>query len=248
MHHRRALLRAAGVVGLAGLAGCTGLANGTTERPLPDGGSGTDDADGGPDDGGNGDGTRPSDREYPPGATHEAAIASQDAAPELPISPRVSLANPYVTDGSPVVLRVDVENDTDEPVVIGEYRPVVFQYVRSADGALVWYPHSKRSTDGEPDRALPDLDLADEGCWRLASGIAQTMEYGTVEIPGGGTLTAFVGLYVTHDASGVDGCFPTGTARFETTYTDHTGGIAGDEESPSAEWGFDLAIEAIDPA
>lgn len=224
------------MAGLAGLAGCAGLANGTTDRPLSDGGNGSD----------SNDGTRPSDREYPPGATHEATISARDAAPDLSVRPRVSLTNPYVTDGSPVVLRVDVENDTDEPVVIGEYRPVVFQYVRSADGTLVWYPHSERSTAGEPDRSLPDLDLADEGCWRLASGIAQTMEYGTVELPAAGTLTAFVGLYVGHDAPIGGECFPTGTARFEATYADHTGGIAGGENAPSATWGFDLTVEAID--
>ena len=205
------------------------------DRPLPDGGNGS----------GSDGGIRPSDREYPPGATHEATIRSQDTAPDLPIRPRVSLANPYVTDGSPVVLRVDVENPTDAPVTIGEYRPVVFQYVRSADGTLIWYPHSERSTAGEPDRALPALDLADEGCWRLASGIAQTMEYGTVEIAAGGRLTAFVGLYVTHDAPSVDGCFPTGTVRFETTYADHSRGVAGGEDATTAEWGFDLTVEAL---
>lgn len=238
MQHRRALLRAAGVVGVAGLAGCTGLADGSTDGPLPDGGTGTD----GDDD------TRPSDRDHPPDATHEATISARDAPPELPVRPRVSLADPYVTDGSPPVLRVDVENATDESVVIGEYRPVVFQYVRDVDGTFVWYPHSDRSTAGEPDRAAPDLDLADEGCWRLASGIAQTMEYGTVEIPAGGTLTAFVGLYVAHDTLSIDGCFPTGTVRFETTYADHTDGSIGGDDVTTAEWGFDLTVEAIDSA
>ncbi|MFC6784722.1 hypothetical protein ACFQFH_02260 [Halobaculum halobium] len=233
MQHRRALLRAAGGLGLAGLAGCAGLANGTTDRPLPDGGNDT----------------RPSDREYPPDATHRSRIAAQDPAPELPVRPRVGLANPYVTDGSPIVARLDVVNETDEAVVVGEYRPVVFQYVRSADGTLVWYPHSERSIDGEPDRSVPDLTLADDGCWRLASGIAQTMEYGTVEIPAGGMLTAFVGLYVTHDAAsagGGSGCFPTGSFRFEASYATHPDGVASDT-GPAARWGFDLVVEEIDP-
>ncbi|WP_073307743.1 hypothetical protein [Halobaculum gomorrense] len=135
MSDRRALLRGAGAIGLAGLAGCAGLANGTTERSLPDGGD-----DFGGDDSG-GDDTCPFDRESPPDATHEATVTGQDAPPEaVPVRPRVSLADPSVTSGSPIVLRVDVDNGTDEVVVIGEYRPVVFQYVRSADGTFVWYP------------------------------------------------------------------------------------------------------------
>ncbi|MFC7098986.1 hypothetical protein [Halobaculum marinum] len=239
MHTRRSLLQSGGLLGLAGvtgLAGCTATAN--DDDPLPDGG---DDGSGD----GNG-GSEPSDREYPPGSTHEATITGVDDAPDLPVAPRVSLANPYVTEGQPVVLRVDVDNPTDEPVRIGEYRPVVFQYVYDTDGTLVWYPHSERSTDGEPDRAVPDLDLADDGCWRLASGIAQTMEYGTVEIPANGTLTAYVGLYATADApEPADGCFPTGAFRFDTNYTVFADGMDGDD-NPSATWGFDLAIETID--
>ncbi|MFC7068620.1 hypothetical protein [Halobaculum lipolyticum] len=238
MHTRRALLRiggSLGLVGLAGLAGCTATADDT---PLPDGGSDGD---------GDGDGSsQPSDREYPPGATHEARIVGSDAAPDLPVAPRVSLANPYVTPGQPVVVRVDVDNTTDEPVTIGEYRDVVFQYVSSGDGSLLWYPHSERSTAGDPDRATPELDLADEGCWRLPGPIAVTQEYGTVEIPANGTLTAYVGLYATERAPSPDGsCFPTGASRFDTTYTVVADGMDGDD-NPGATWGFDLAIEAID--
>ena len=245
MHTRRALLRLGGLVGLAGatgLAGCTAAADDT---PLPDGGDGGSGTDGGSGEGPGG--SKPSDREYPPTATHEATVLGQDEAPEgLPIAPRVSLANPYVTDGQPIVVRVDVDNTGDEPVAVGEYRPVVFQYVTSADGALLWYPHSERSTDGDPDRATPEIDLADEGCWRLPGPIAQTMEYGTVEIPANGTLTAYVGLYATADAPEPDGgCFPTGEFRFDTSYTVFADGVGGDD-NPTASWGFDLGIETID--
>jgi hypothetical protein len=247
VYDRRALLRGAGVIGVASLAGCAGLANGVTERPLTDGGTGGTNGDDPAS--GSGGGTRPSDREFPADATHEATIAGRDGPPEaIPIRPRVSLADPYATSESPIVLRVDVDNDADDPVVIGEYRPVVFQHVRSTDGTLLWYPHSERSTSGDPDRATAGLELAAEGCWKLPSGIAQTMEYGTVEIPSGGTLTAFVGLYATHEAPISETCFPTGPFRFDATYTDMSGGLAGSEDPPRAAWGFDLTIEAIDSA
>ncbi|UIP01356.1 hypothetical protein Hbl1158_15705 (plasmid) [Halobaculum sp. CBA1158] len=242
MHSRRTLLRAGGVVALAGLAGCTG--SGGPGIPSDTPGSADDDpADDDPAD--DGTDTAPSDRARPADATHEATVASVDDAPDLPVAPRVSLADPYVTEGSPVVLRVDVENTTDAAVTIGEYRNVVFQYTYAEDAALVWLPHSDRSTDGEPDRATPELELADAGCWRLDSQPVQTAEYGTVEIPAGGTLTAFVGLYALPDAP-VDGsCFPTGEFRFEARYAAYDDGTIGDPEA-SADWGFDLAIEAID--
>jgi hypothetical protein len=224
-------LHAVSLAGLATLAGCTAVAN--DDPGLPDGGSNGD----GP------GGSQPSDLEHPPTATHRVTILDQDDAPDLPVRPRVTLADPYVTQGSPPVLRVDVANPTDEPVVIGEYRPVVFQYVYSDDDAYVFLPHSERSTEGDPDRTTPEYDVEGDGCWRLTSGIGQTMEYGTVEIPTNGTLTAFVGLYATEDASR---CTPLGARRFETSYNYFEAGFAGDEDDTRSEpWGFSLAVEEL---
>jgi len=221
---RRGLLCGAGLAGLAGFAGCTeGLA------PL-------DPSIGTPD-------TRPSDTEVPPDATRRATVGSQDPPPDLPVSPRVSVVDPYAYGATPPVLRVDVDNATDRPVVAGEYRAVVFQYVRGADGPFVFLPHSERSTAGDPDRVGPPVEPTDPGCWRLDSEIATTEEYGTVEIPAGGTLTAFVGLYATPDA---DDCLPTGDHRFAADYAYYPDGLDGDRET--ATWGFTLRLEAIDPA
>lgn len=226
MHTRRSLLRAAGLCGVAGLAGCTAVVGDGPSLP------GLEDP-----------GTRPSERDHPPDATHRAAVAATDAPPDLPVEPHVSLADPFVTAGSPVVLRVDVENPTDGAVTVGEYRSVVFQYGYSTDGTLVWLPHSERSTDGEPDRSLPDYAVSGEGCWWLEEHVAITMEYGSVEIPARGTLTAFVGLYATPDATT---CTPTGDHRFETAYTHFRNGIPGDgDDSRSETWGFILSVEGL---
>lgn len=232
---RRSVLRAAGIAGIAGLAGCTA---GSNDLPVADGGNdnGTD---------GDGTGSQPSDLEHPPDATHQARIVSQDPAPELPVAPRVSLADPYVTGGSPPVLRVDVDNTTDAPVVLGEYRDVVFQYVYGgAEDGLILLPHSERSTEGEPDRTTPEYEVEDEGCWRLTSGVAVTEEYGTVEVPAGGTLTAFVGMY---GLPGAEGCLPTGEHRFEATYSYYPEGIGGDGRE-QADWGFTLSLEPLEDA
>lgn len=231
MSTRRSLLRAAGLAGVAALAGCTAIANDDTA--LPDGGS----------DGDGPGGSQPSDLDHPPDATHIARITAQDDAPDLPVRPSVSLADPYVTQGSPPVVRVTVENPTDEPVAIGEYRPVVFQYVPSDDDAYVFLPHSERSTAGEPDRATPDYEVEGDGCWRLTSGIGQTLEYGTVEIPAKGTLTAFVGLYATRDAGR---CAPPGERRFEASYNYFENGVPSDgDDTRSESWGFSLTVEEL---
>jgi hypothetical protein len=231
MTTRRSVLRAAGIVGIAGLAGCTARNDGP---PIADGGGD-----------GDGTGSQPSDRDYPPDATHLATLVAQDAAPELPVAPRVSLADPYVTGGSPPVLRVDVDNASDAAAVLGEYRDVVFQYVHGgADGGLLWLPHSERSTEGEPDRVTPEYEVEGDGCWRLTSGIVTTEEYGTVEVPAGGTLTAFVGLY---GMPGAEDCLPTGEHRFEATYSYYPEGIGGDGRE-QANWGFTLALEPIEDA
>lgn len=224
MQTRRELLRAAGLGGCFTLAGCTALATDPTPAEDP--------ATSGP-------GTEPTELEVPRDATHRARVASTDDAPDLPVRPRVSLADPFLTSGSPPVLRVDVENPTDEPVTVGEYRAVVFQYVRSEEGAYQLLPHSERSTDGAPDRVRGDYEVTDDGCFKLADPVAVTMEYGTVEIPAGGTLTAFVGLYVSPDAAD---CPPVGDHRFEASYSVAPLTEGGPDPRP---WGFTLSVEAL---
>lgn len=223
MSTRRDILRLAALAGVSGLAGCTAIAS---EEPATE----------------PGDGTRPSERDSPPGATHLVAVAASDAAPDLPVRPRVAVADAYATAGSPPVLRVDVDNPTDEPIVAGEYRSVVFQYVYAGARTLVLLPHSQRSTEGEPDRATPDHETTGGGCWKLASYPGQTMEYGSVGIPPNGTLTAFVGLYGTPDA---DACLPAGEHRFEATYACFSDGGSLGSSSETERWGFSLAVEEL---
>lgn len=246
MTTRRTLLRTAGVVGISGVAGCTTLGDGDNRPTDGPAGSPTDTR------------TRtPGDPDPPSGATHRIDVTATDDLPDLPVEPSVSVATSYATSASPPLLRVDVANPTDGPVSIGEYRDVVFQYVHSDDTTLVLLPHSERSTEGEPTRRHPDYEVAGDGCWRLTDDIAITMEYGIVEIPAGGRLTAFVGLYGDSDANA---CLASGTHRFEATYTvsplaiaepTATGSEADTERAtvpndpPQATWGFSLDVETV---
>jgi hypothetical protein len=231
MSTRRDLLRLAGLAGVAGLAGCLSSAEQPTPTPTPDDGELPAPGAGG---------SEPSQLETPPGATHRVSVTAQDDAPDLPVRPRVELADPYATPGSPPVLKVTVENPTDEAVTIGEYRGVVFQYVVSDDQTFILLPHSERSTEGEPDRTTPDYDVAGDGCWRLTDGTGITAEYGTVEVPAKGELVAFVGLYAAPDASA---CLPTGEHRFGATYSYFPDGMDGEPERD--DWGFSLSVEEL---
>lgn len=231
MVSRRTLLSSVGLSSLAGiasLAGCTAIAN-----DVP-GGNGEPSAD-------TGDGGAPSELAHPPDATHRAAVVGSDGPPDLPVRPAVAFANPYVTSGSSPVVRVTVENPTDEPIVVGEYRAVVFQYVTSEGGEYVWLPHSERSTDGDPDRTRPAYDVQTADCRRLASHPAQTLEYGTVEIPADGSLRAYVGLYATPEA---DRCVPLDDRRFETVYAYLPDGI-GSDGGEQDRWGFTVRVERL---
>lgn len=214
---RRDALGAVGLVGFAGLAGCTAAPE--PSDPATDGGT------------------------RPPDATRRVTVVSRDDPPDLPVRPRVSLADPFATDGSPPVLRADVENPTDDPVVVAEYREVVFQYVGAVDAPFVLLPHSERSTTGDPDRTGPPFETVGDGCWRLTDRVAVTMEYGTVEIPAGGTLTAFVGLY---GVAGSEGCLPPGEYRFEATYAHYPEGLDGGDPD-TATWGLRLRVDSLDP-
>ncbi|MFB6116917.1 hypothetical protein [Halosegnis sp.] len=215
MYTRRAYL-STGALGLISLAGCT-------DAPISDPKTATD-------------------AETPPsGAVGRIQVVDSEESPTLPVRPRVAVAEPYVTAESTSVLRVDVENTGDEAVAVGEYRAVVFWYVHDEDGAYVLLPHSERSTTGTPPRSPPDVETTDgNDCWRLASGVAVTAEYGTVEIPAGGTLTAFAGLYTDHETSA---CLPTGEFDFRTTYA--VDPLAEETPSTRGSWGFSLSVEPL---
>ncbi|PSP39906.1 hypothetical protein BRC71_00285 [Halobacteriales archaeon QH_7_65_31] len=234
---RRALLRTGGVVAAVGLAGCTG-----------DPTDGTDDRDEGGETETATDTASDSDDQFgSTDATGQVTLLSSGDSPDIAVEPSVTVADEFVTSDSPALLRVDVDNPTDDPVTIGEYRAVVFQYVASSDQRYTLLPHSDRSTDGVPERTRPTYPTADgAACWRLTEPIAVTAEYGTVEVPAGGTLTAFVGLYP--DAT-AETCLPAGTYRFKTTYTtaplEQTSDGTATDESPSAEWGFSLDVESL---
>jgi hypothetical protein len=220
MPTRRTLLRAAGTAGLAGVAGCTSLAEESDD----------------------GDPTDETATPTPPsGAVGRVRVTEREALPELPVEPRVSVVDPFVTSESTAVLRADVENTTSDPVTVGEYRAVVFQYAHSGSGECVLLPHSERSTAGPPARSPPDVETTGGAdCWQLDSKLAVTAEYGTVEIPSDGTLTAFVGVYAADESRS---CLPTGEHAFESTYSVDP----LDEETPdeSASWGFTLAVEEL---
>ena len=215
MPTRRAVLNAVGLAGVVGLAGCTGTEDASGDEPT--------------------EGTPPAD------AVGRVQVAGRADRPDLPVEPRVSAVDPFVTSEATAVLRVDVDNTTSDPVTLGEYRDVVFQYAHSGSGDYVLLPHSERSTEGPPERSPVDVETAgDADCWQLASKLAVTAEYGTVEIPADGTLTAFVGVYATE---GARSCLPTGEHAFESTYA-----VAPlDEETPDerGSWGFTLAIEEL---
>ncbi len=237
---RRSLLRAAGVATAVGLAGCTGSPEG--ER----GGTGGT-ATNTPTDT---ETETPTDTETPApdDAAGRVSLVSSDDTPDFAVEPTVTVIEEFVTADGPAVLRVDVANPTDEAVVVGEYRDVVFQYVSSGEFTYQLLPHSERSTTGTPEREQPPYPT-DEGatCWRLTEPLAQTTEYGTVSIPAGGTLTAFVGLYANPDA---EACLPTGEYRFKATYAvgepvGTSGGTATDGERTTGEWGFSLAVESL---
>jgi len=228
---RRALLRASGVIAAVGLAGCTGDTAGDPEETEE---TETETAT-----------ETTTDPTVPSDATGQVTIAASDDSPDVAVEPSVTVADEFVTSDGPALLRVDVDNPTDDPVTIGEYRAVVFQYVASSDQRYTLLPHSDRSTDGVPERTQPTHPTADgAACWQLTEPIAVTAEYGTVEVPAGGTLTAFVGLYA---SSTTDACLPTGEHRFETTYTTSPleRASATDDEPPSAEWGFSLDVESL---
>ncbi|WP_435195017.1 hypothetical protein [Natronomonas sp. EA1] len=232
MHTRRAVI--AGFLGSVALAGCLGddrtapREDPATDQPdddLPPAG------DDGPDD------SQLSDREYPPGTTHEVSIVATDDTPEIPLAISIELADPYASSGSPPALLVRVTNLSDGTLGVGEERGALFRYV-GADGTIL-LPHGEYAVDREPDRTTPEYPTND--CGGLTEGIAIAEYYGTHTLPAGSFVAGAVGLYATDD-----GCLASGEYRFETTYQTFPEGDIGAETSGQATWGFTLRVEEVD--
>lgn len=216
MPSRRTVLRALGGGTSAALAGCL-----TGYRP------GANPAE------------RPPGPENPPAdASHHLAIESRDEPPELPIVPEVEVVDPYATPEHPPLLRATVRNPTDTAVTVGEYRAVVFMYAFAKDRAVL-LPHSERVANRDPRPTAPEYRVVGDGCWRLTDHVAVTAEYGTVEVPANGYITALVGLYGDVDQSA---CLPTGPTRFEEAYSV---GPLTDEPRKTARWGFSVRVRRL---
>lgn len=156
------------------------------------------------------------------------ALDAVDDPPELPVRPTVAVAAAAATADRPPQVRVTVTNRSDGTVTVGEGRDIVFAYVTDAGDDLTLLP-------SEPDRPYP----AAAGCWRLREPIAVTEEYRTVTLAPGEAVSGLVGVY---GAAGGEGCLPTGTFRFESTYRVHAGEGPDSTTEESATWGFSLTL------
>lgn len=226
---RRDFLCAGSLTTLALVAGCTGsaLSSGddsaddpTPETPTDDGGDPpTDD----PTD------TEDSENETRPAGSGgpSLSIAGVDDAPDLPVTPTVTVTRDVATEDHPPQLCVTVTNDGDETVQLGEGRAVVFAYVTSESDELILLP------TGSDYPAEPS-------CWRLTEPIAVTAEYRVLTLEPGESTTQRVDVYGAADG---DGCLPVGEHRFETTYSVARGTDGIPSDGKQARWGFAVTLE-----
>ena len=208
MHTRRRFLAG---VSLLPLAGCLSAPSGETPTSGLPGGNGSAGE------------TRPEGTGGP-----AVTLASVDDEPDLPLGVDVTVTEAVATEDHPPGLAVEITNDGDEPVAIGEARAAVFEYQYSEGGYLALLP-----ADGEY--------AAEPGCWRLSEGVGTTDDYRTVTLEPGASHASDLELY----AAGVeaDACLPVGEHRFETTiarYPDPDDIGAGEER---VDWGFSVLLE-----
>jgi len=210
MHTRRSFLAGASLLTLSGCVSAPVVDTPTSGLPGGNGSAGE---------------TRPEGTGGP-----AVVLASIDDEPDLPLAVDVRVTEPVATEDHPPGLAVEITNEGDEPVAIGEARAAVFEYQYSAGGYLALLP-----ADGEY--------AVDPGCWRLTEGVGTTKEYRTVTLEPGASHASALELY----AAGVeeDACLPVGEHRFETTiarYPDPDPDDIGAGEE-RVDWGFSVLLE-----
>lgn len=238
---RRLLASCGGVVGAA-LAGCVGARRDAgTDDAGRDGddkdGSGNESADAG-DEAADGEAeseTGADDRPDVPDDAYAAASISDVRDEDVPpLSLDVELLEAGITSETPATLRVEVRNETDVTVTVGDPRSIGFDRARAAaDGDALLLMNPPRAVDG---------DAAD--CWRLSevdAPMARTTEFRSAPIEPGASLEYTLEAWW-DDARSDGGCFPTGTFAFGTGVTYEASDDRYDGGG-SAGWGFDLTVE-----
>lgn len=153
---------------------------------------------------------------------------SADAVPNLAAEPSVSVVNDEETDSKPAKLSVDWVNTSDEPVLLGEARSIIFTNRRSetANAQLI-------ATDHFGD--LGDT-ITFDGCWRVTGGIVMDGSYNRARLKPDETHRGDSALY----ARG-DDCFSDGTYRFTTDVTVVDPGSESDPET--SDWGVSIDVQ-----
>jgi hypothetical protein len=198
-------------VGLGTVGGFAGCVGPGGDTPTPSGDGTPTRTDGG----------TPTDGGDGPTVTLDAV----DDPPDIPVEPAVEVVEATATDAHPPRLRATVTNRSDGTVTVGEGRAVVFAYVSDTARNLTLLPEGG------------DYPV-EAGCWRLREPIAITEEYRTVTLDPDEAVSGVQGVYGAADGTG---CLPTGTFRFESTYSVYAGETP-DTERERATWGFSLAV------
>jgi hypothetical protein len=158
-------------------------------------------------------------------------IISRAEQPDAPIQYAAEMAEPLATNEHPARLRVTIRNPTDEQVVIGEERAVVFHHVSSTSEELYFHP-----TGGDAP--------VEAGCWRLTEPVAVAEYYGTISIGAGESIEAESFVYG-HPNLPATSCLPPGKHQISTTGRAANDADAGfeDEEASVFDWGLALQIQ-----
>lgn len=158
-----------------------------------------------------------------------AAVDDVDHDDLLSLGLAVEVLEAEITAETPATLRVEVRNESDESVTVGEARTIRFDLARSEGGdpQLVLLP------------SAPNLDRDASDCWKLYEGAPlERLAVSRTETLAPGESYGLV-LEVWWDGQGA--CFPTGTFAFETVVSSSRSNQPS--EGGERSWGFDLSIQ-----
>lgn len=150
-----------------------------------------------------------------------------DSAPDLPVTPDVSVADREGTAAAPASISLRWRNDGAESIRLGEARSVAFQTTKSDEGSAYLLGDRWREWDET---------VAFEDCWFVSGTVGGDAEYRTVELTPEETFEAESSLYAADS-----GCLTGGTYRFRTSVSVRE--PPGAEHAESGEWGFVLDVE-----
>lgn len=163
--------------------------------------------------------------------TNRIEDITPDSPPDLPLTPRISIATAESTEDRPMRIAVKWKNEQQETVRFGEERSVMFHAAMS---------DNERAHLLSDEYGIWDDTISNDACWYVSGEVGGDGAYRVGELAPGEAHKVELGIY-----AATDECFTRDSYRFQNSISVWKSDDIP-AHPPSEEWGFNIRINSSD--